>query len=324
MRHTEETNVLRRQIQHLQEQLETGPAPAMSAVPSSTGYAELNAGVQAMNFGSHDNLGQNPWDDFIFPNNLAGDCDDYLYNDGREMAKHPQAIEKKASTATLVPNMQQKKDSTVDQPIVSGLLFMLLLCGAFVASKPPESQPAGMPTMPAEVQAAAPAVLKSLLAESDLSTTLDTTHASASINREPAPSAGMPAPSQQTRMDHVYRSLTAPTRQQELDQAFSLTPTQYASITSDDYALQGSGYNTEAVNPDARPRRNLAEALATLEQEHLQGSKAEVYTRSLLWERIPRDVVQQFKEMVRDHNQIEARQQAQGTNPSEGLYKLES
>lgn len=297
----------------------------MSAVPSSTGFAELNAGVQAMNFGSHDNLGQHPWDDFIFPNTLSSDCDEYLFNENREAAKQPQTIEKKASTNTLVPSMQKKSDSTVDQPIVSGLLFMLLLCGAFVASKPPGLQPAGMPTMPAEVQAAAPAVLKSLLAESDLSTTLDQTRPSASINREPAPSAVNPISTQPNRLDHVYRSLTAPTRQQELDQAFSLTPTQYASITSDNYALQGSGYDADAVsNPDARPRRNLAEALATLEQEHLQSSKAEVYTRSLLWERIPRDVVQQFKEMVRDHNQIEARQQAaQAADPSDGLYKLE-
>lgn len=56
-------------------------------------------------------------------------------------------------------------------------------------------------------------------------------------------------------------------------------------------------------------RRPLAEALANLEEQQTQSVKAEVYTRSLLWEQIPVDVVRQFKEIVRDHNAIEARQQ---------------
>jgi len=39
-----------------------------------------------------------------------------------------------------------------------------------------------------------------------------------------------------------------------------------------------------------------------------------VYTRSLLWDQIPADVVKQFKEMVRDHDEIEARQRQRRTS----------
>jgi hypothetical protein len=71
-------------------------------------------------------------------------------------------------------------------------------------------------------------------------------------------------------------------------------------------------------------RRNLAEMLANMQDEHTQNSKAEVYTRSLLWDQIPTDVVRQFKEMVRDHHEIETRQQSQTSHDDMYGLKVES
>ena len=82
----------------------------------------------------------------------------------------------------------------------------------------------------------------------------------------------------------------------------------------------GSGQHRDA---SPRPRRNLAEMLANMQEEHTRSSKAEVYTRSLLWDQIPTDVVRQFKEMVRDHNELEARQQQRTTHDEMYVYKVE-
>ena len=50
----------------------------------------------------------------------------------------------------------------------------------------------------------------------------------------------------------------------------------------------------------APQKRNLAETLAGLRQESLaKGNAAEVYTRSLLWDQIPMDVVRQFKDLIK-------------------------
>ncbi|EME89226.1 uncharacterized protein MYCFIDRAFT_115880, partial [Pseudocercospora fijiensis CIRAD86] len=268
MRHNEEASQLRRKVQILTDQLEAGPAPAMSAAPSSTGFTDFNAEMEALNMGPHD------WDNFIFVNDLQNDPqDDFSFE-------------------------PKPEPHTNEQPIASGLLFMLLLCGAFVASKPASSQPPDLPKMPEDVRAAAPAVLNNLLAEAGSSTGHDFNHPAARMGQEPMPS-GLPYSNhiKPGRMDRMHRTITSPTKQQEIDQAFSLTPAQYASMTNMDYPA----YNQQSGNEPAPPqRRNLAEALANLENSQTRNSKAEVYTRSLLWDQIPADVVRQFKEIVRD------------------------
>ncbi|KAK0247658.1 hypothetical protein LTS09_017204 [Friedmanniomyces endolithicus] len=72
-----------------------------------------------------------------------------------------------------------------------------------------------------------------------------------------------------------------------------------------------SSQRDAAPPPAPRPKRNLAEAMATLQQEHQRSSKAEVYTRSLLWDQIPAETVRQFREIVRENEEIEARQRGQ-------------
>lgn len=324
VQHHEENSKLRKRVNILTEQLDAGPAPTMSAAPSSTGFTDFNAEMEALNMGAHD------WDNFIFVNDLHNDSPDDFSFDNRpsEPVQSSPVLEKKASSNTIVPSSQLKsKDSISNEPVATGLLFMLLLCGAFVASKPSSSQPRDMPQMPAEVRAAAPMVLNNLLSETpDHTSSRSTTY----LNHEPQPSGlSHQGQSHHGRLDQMHHQLTAPTKQQEIDEAFSLTTAQYASINNVNY----QGYDEQTAphhhqGPATRPRRNLADALASMQQQQDQASsKAEVYTRSLLWDQIPTGVVKQFREMVADHNEIEVRrtQQQRTTSHSEiyGSYKVE-
>lgn len=82
-----------------------------------------------------------------------------------------------------------------------------------------------------------------------------------------------------------------------------------------DYLAQNeqSRPNSRHNTPPHR-RRNVAEALANMQDEHSRSNKADVYTRSLLWDQIPPDVLQQFKQMAHDHHEIETRQSQQTRN----------
>ncbi|CAK1355032.1 hypothetical protein CB0940_01196 [Cercospora beticola] len=293
MRHNEEASQLRRRVQILTEQLEIGPAPAMSAAPSSTGFTDFNAEMEALNMGTHD------WDNFIFVNDLSNNAsDDFSFG-----AKHEPSKKTSVPSNAVQSTSKRSTEAVTDQPIASGLLFMLLLCGAWIASKPPASQPHDLPQMPPDVRAAAPAVLDSLLAESGVPHGENRYQSTTEAAPEPLPS-GQPAPGRSSKIDRMHHAITTSTKQQQIDQAFSLTQAQYASLTNGN----GHAYN-QPMNQESGPpqRRVLAEALANLEQDQPGSNKAEVYTRSLLWGQIPSDVVRQFKELVREHNEIDRR-----------------
>ena len=321
MKHSEETSSLRKKVQILTEQLDAGPAPAMSAAPSSTGFTDFNAEMEALNMGTHD------WDNFIFVNDLHNESsDDFAFDSKPEAVRQAPTLEKKSSSSTVMPSPQRRAaDSTPDQPIASGLLFFLLLCGAFVASKPASSRPADLPQVPEDVRAAAPKVLNNLLSDASASSTQQSSAATSRESLEPGPSGLPHSTRSRSRLEHMHQRLTSPTKQQEIDSAFSLTSAQYASISNMGY----TGYDDRPSSShhggsSPRPRRNLADMLASMQDEHTRHSKAEVYTRSLLWDRIPSDVVRQFREMVRDHNEIEGRQQQQTSHDDMFAYKVES
>jgi len=320
MKHTEETSSLRKKVQVLTSELEAGPAPAMSATASSQGYTDFNAEMEALSMGAHE------WDNFIFVNDLHNDTTDEFTFDPPvpEAVRQAHMLEKKASSTTITPaNAKKNSDNPSEQPIASGLLFMLLLCGAFVASRQAVSSSAELPSMPPDVRAAAPAVLDNLLAEASASTTghQRAQHAF-QAHHEPAPS-GHPnmASRAPSHFDQMHHRITSPSRQQLADEAFALTSSQYAALAGDDAsaytdAQPGQGH----VKP---ARRTLAEALASMQPPDA-GSKAEVYTRSLLFDQIPTDVVKQFKDMVRDREQSGMHNQHSQHHHQQQFYKSEN
>ena len=323
MKHTEETSTLRRRIRILTEQIEQGPAPAMSAVPSSTGFTDFNADMEALNMGAHE------WSDLMFNSELSHDAtDDFTMDSKSDIFASAPEHRNQVTSSTVVPTINHKPSAeyTADQPIASGLLFFLLLCGAFVASKPASSRPTDLPQMPADVQAAAPTVLSNLLSESGSSSApANSAHERRARSQfEPERfEASHAHPNPPGKLEYMHRRLTAPTRQQERDSAFAVTPAQYASITDMDFSMYDSRPSSSHYpSGPSRPRRNLAEALASTSDAQNPSSKAEVYTRSLLWDQIHPDVVQQFKEAVRRRTEIDARDQQQTTD--DDLYQIKT
>ncbi|KAI5249835.1 hypothetical protein E4T43_00416 [Aureobasidium subglaciale] len=279
--HTKETAHLRGQINWYREQFEaTSPAaPAMSAAPSSTGFTDFNLEMD------HLAIEDQPWDRFI---SVQGAEDvDYL-GDTAE------------SFATIQPVKQQQQDIATrlgtEQPVASSILFMLLLCGAFVASR---SSPASkditqaglIPKMPEEVRAASTEVLNNLLKDNPKEVSRFLPDLTPS-HHYPQVADNIWPP--HNNMQDLHKHLTSPTAAQEAEQVFAMTPEQYNALTT--YQHMDTAVSAPATH-SMRP--NLAETLSRM-KEARGPSKAEIYTRSLLWETVPEDVVRVFKKAVTD------------------------
>jgi hypothetical protein len=273
-RHTIETGDLRKKVSILTDhvqRLET------SAMPNNNGF---NNGFNDM-----ENITmEGTWD------NMGGYMEDYAMEP--EVKQELQVVQKK-NEITL--------GSEVEKPATqNGLLFMLFLVGAFVLSN--RSSPT-FPRVSEDMREASDAILSNILKDADMS------HASNSVmeSAAPQPSGASWATTGTVQMGghamdsvapsmlgDLADSLTQPTEQQANEQVFSLTPAQYNGVTSQEFIRA-------QPPPTSTKRRNLAEALANMRPSDKQ-SASEVYTRSLLWEQIPGDVVRNFAKMVAECN----------------------
>ncbi|CAP67883.1 uncharacterized protein PODANS_1_17610 [Podospora anserina S mat+] len=189
-----------------------------------------------------------------------------------------------------------------------GLLFMLFLVGAFVLSS--RSTPS-IPRVSEDVRAASATLLENVLKDAGVSGQAPSgvaamapqpsgtswTQASGSSLPLATPMVDNVAPSM---LGEMADALTQPTEQQTNEQIFSLTAAQYNDLTSQDF-LPSAG----AERTTSQGRRNLAEALANMRNANKQ-SAAEVYTRSLLWDQVPSDVVRSFAKMIAESNSAQA------------------
>jgi hypothetical protein len=290
--HTLETGELRKKVSVLTERLENATGNGMAIAPSTT-YTDFASEMDNLNMGSND------WDNYIFVNDFASD------------EQTPPAQNQDHHMA-VVPRQKEE-----DKPVASGLLLMLLLCGAFVASKSGNAA-APIPRMPDEVRAASATVLDSIFKDAGVSTTLaeqglTANHVSAF---EPGPSgiswpkttlsgselAGISG----SHLDQLHNHLTGTTKDQEAEQLFSITPAQYNSMSSLDFTRPRYSIHSDdmsdPLSPGSQPshRHNLAESLAAMREQNKGDSAAEIYTRSLLWDKIAPEVVHEFKRMVEE------------------------
>lgn len=316
--HTIETGELRKKVSVLTEKLET-TSTAMSVAPSSASFNDFASDMNNLH------MGTNEWD-----------VDNYVFIDDFCMDQQPQQPQPQPENA-LVVAARKKETVSDDKPVASGLLLMLLLCGAFVASKSSGTGPAPpLPRMPDEVRAASATVLDSIFKDAGVGvppsspTTLIANHVQA---LEPAPSGvSWPKPTTlsgaefasisngPSSLDQQFSQLVNPSKDQEIEQAFSMTASQYNSLTSTEFTRRGyADDSSEPMSPASQPsghRRNLAETLAAMRDENKGESAAEVYTRSLLWERIPSEVVREFKRMVEESDRVAA---ASSTSSDSGV-----
>ncbi|KAI0205009.1 bZIP transcription factor [Astrocystis sublimbata] len=272
--HTIETGDLRKKVSILTDHVQRLEHAAM---PGNNGFGSSFNEMEGITMdGAWDNMGY---------------MEDYTMEP--EVKQEVQVVQKKAEMAL---------GAEVEKPATQGgLLFMLFLVGAFVLSN--RSTPS-LPRVSEDMREASATLLNNILKDADVS------HAANNAIEPAAPqpsgatwATSAPVPMASHAMDSVAPSmlgdladtLTQPTEQQTNEQVFSLTPAQYNGITSQDFI------RAPQPPPTNHKRRNLAEAMASMRPNEKQ-SASEVYTRSLLWDQIPSDVVRNFAKMVADCN----------------------
>ncbi|KAL8693133.1 MAG: hypothetical protein Q9218_001985 [Villophora microphyllina] len=285
--HTIESAELRKKNAYLAEQAQKVDSIAMSAVPSSTGYSA--------EYSDFDNITMesSPWDNFSLVTDFNMEPDQRPDDSLIVSPKKERAVEKESETTTA-----------------PGLLLMLLLCGAWVVSNNSSVKSSPVSRMPEDVRMASTAVLNTIYSDTGFQSQL--THSPSStrnalVKLEPTnqPLQYPIASSQTTHRSRsplgaLHHQLISPSEQQQRDQLFSLSTEQYSNLATND--------DTHRSTPVASSsRRNLGDALAAL-RLNKQGSAAEAYTRSLMWDQIPENIVKDFARMVAEARQQESQE----------------
>ncbi|CAN8098693.1 unnamed protein product [Discula destructiva] len=281
--HTIETGELRKKVSVLTNHVQNLENAAISQTNGMSGQQYVNG----PHFGDMEGMAvDGPWD-----------------NMGLFGAEYPMEHPEVKPDMQLVPTKKQDVPMPADSDKPSaqgGLLFMLFLVGAFVLS----SRQPSIPRVSEDVRAASATLLENVLKDAGVGQSasghLDamapqasaTSWASAPTTSMPVLGGGLDGMTPSILGD-LSDTLTQPTQEQQNEQLFGLTAAQYDGVQSQDFLL-----NAPAEKPSSQGRRNLAEALASMQSN----SKAEVYTRSLLWDQIPGDVVRNFAKMVAESN----------------------
>jgi hypothetical protein len=273
-------NILRETMDKLEQQLKSSS--------SNTFTSE---------FGDFENItmDQSPWEDFAMVNDMSLDAEPIAADNSMSLVK------------------TEKADKAMNQseyPFSWNAFYMCLLFGAFIASNSASLSSAALPKLSDEYRAESANVLKAVLASapSDAAAPSSSAHAGPTAaaaataahlptipSAEMAGMATVPAP-QPSALEHLHNNLAMPSKQQQNDQVFALNPEQYNALTTfeDDVDFK----------PPQQPS-NLQQALAAMRssssaQRGHDARTSDVYSRSLLWDRVPEKVVRDFKRMVRE------------------------
>lgn len=286
--HTIETGELRKKNAFLADQAQKLEAISMSAVPSSTGYSA--------DFSDFDHLTMesSAWDNFSIVNDFNMDAES-----------------RQETSLAVLPKKEKLPIKDDDKAATSGLLLMLLLCGAWVASNNTASAPVAIPRMSDDVRVASAAVLENIYRDAGLQPLQSSISNGNQAEREKpsASSSSMKttlsaaeiASLSNSPLASLHHQLITPSEEQRRDQTFSLTANQYNGITSGDFF-------EEPKLPGHPYRKNLGEAIADMRNDR-HGSVTEIYTRSLMWDEVPANVVRDFTRMVAECNSGAARQE---------------
>lgn len=283
--HTIETGELRKKVGVLTDHVQRYESGAM---PNN-----LPSNAFPGHYGDMDDMAMGPWDNSNFVH-------DYPVEPEVKQELPIAPIKKNDGLLATDGDKSQQQ---------GGLLCLLFLVGAFVLSS--RSTPS-IPRVSDDVRAASATLLDNVLKDAGIN--------SQSNNMQPiAPqpsgtSWSDPVPSMAANhmgMDSVAPSmlsglgdsLTRPTEEQTNEQIFSISPAQYNGV-SDQGFLQNAPERSSSLG-----RKSLADALAAMRMTNKQNGAAEVYTRSLLWDQIPNDVVRNFAKMVSECNNVQNEQQ---------------
>jgi hypothetical protein len=279
-RHTIETGELRKKNAILEEQLQRFENATMSNTSGSAGLSN--------EFSDFDNMTGHPWDNFSVANEFTIEGGHRLDSDVSDTSRNDSAI--------IQPDG--------DKNMASGFLLMLLLCGAWVASRNSNSPASILPAISEDMRAASATVLDNLYKDTGIQ--LD--GVSSTQNMISIPSKTSNSLSHQktvlsafevngifhSSLDNLHHRLTTPSQQQLKDQAFSLSASQYDDLSSGDvYAQQ--------AYIDHQNAKNVGEALGAVHNTG-ESTVAETYTRSLLKDKVSTQVLKDFARMVAESN----------------------
>ncbi|KAJ5698645.1 hypothetical protein N7462_000650 [Penicillium macrosclerotiorum] len=285
--HTLETAELRKKnniLLETVEKLERGIKPTM-------------ADNQASEFPGFDNMGMNthPWDEF----GMANDMPMHDSVSGTHAAVvHSQSQAPMTQVAERAP--EKSIQATSDSPFSWNTFYMCLLFGAFIASNSNAIPGRSLPQLSEEYRAESANVLKAVLASSppDLAHSANTVAGASGLAGLDmgARLGSVPAPPRPSTLDELHDTLVMPTEDQERAQMFSLNAEQYNSLTT---------FEDDSAAFKPQQPSNLQQALAamrsTAHHRLHQATGSDVYSRSLMWERVPEKVIRDFRRMVQEY-----------------------
>lgn len=270
--HTLETAELRKKnniLMETVEKLERGIKP-VDTHPEFAGFENLS-------------MENHPWEDFNMANN---------------MPMHESAPAQPQQQSLQVAERNEKSNA----PFSWNAFYMCLLFGAFIASNNSSIPGQSIPKLSEEYRVESANVLKAVLASSpnefgpaqsqpQVTPTTVQNAGSSSIPAMEMTSMGQATGS--STLDELHDTLVMPTEDQQRAQVFALNPDQYNSLTT---------FDGEAFKP--QQPSNLQQALAAMRNnaaQHRMGSSSDVYSRSLMWDRVPEKVIRDFRRMVHEY-----------------------
>ncbi|KKK25835.1 hypothetical protein ARAM_000495 [Aspergillus rambellii] len=277
--HTLETAELRKKNSILKETVEKLERHARSNITTE--------------FSDFENLTMesSPWEDFTMVNSLSLD---------------PEPVAATQSSAMVVATNEKaapEKVANSEYPFSWNAFYMCLLFGAFIASNSASLPARALPHLSEEYRAESANVLKAVLASSPPELAQSANQPAVSAPARPLPTTITGAEMAQmtgaptSNLDALHSTLTMPTKEQEQEQVFALNAEQYNSLTTFD----DTGIEYKSQQPS-----NLQQALAALRGNAGQArmpskTTSDVYSRSLMWDRVPEKVIRDFQRMVHEY-----------------------
>lgn len=253
------------------------------------------------------------WDDFDIP--LESESTQSSSSALVVSMNNEKAPEKMAATTT------SSSPSSNDHPFSWNAFYMCLLFGAFIASNSASSSARSIPQLSEEYRAESANVLKAVLnssppelAQPSSSSNAPGISSSAAANVAPLPTTISGAEMAQmtagasSNLDGLHSSLAMPTKEQEQEQVFSLNADQYNSLTTFD--------DTNVDYKSQQHPSNLQQALSNMRNNAAQRAptRADVHSRSLMWDRVPEKVIRDFQQMVQEYGTTPTKEKEAGFN----------
>ncbi|KAF8467726.1 hypothetical protein BDZ91DRAFT_656722 [Kalaharituber pfeilii] len=183
-----------------------------------------------------------------------------------------------------------QEPAEADKPAASGILFLLLLCGAFVASSSSSQAASSLPPLPQPIRTASAGILQSIFQDAGVTQNsqgrvhdLDVTMNESWTDSKSTNPKLVTLDSSVAMLNAQFAGSSLESDRQQFSQ---LTASEYNDVTSKEFLR-------EPEPSSQRGRKHLEEGLASMRSQH-KPSLAEVYTRSLLWDKVDVEVVRRF------------------------------